>query len=271
MKFFLFVIAISFYNFSFASDTTISYSCKYRYTKQTDSTNKGSKFSDIMILTLFKSSTLYYSYLRQFGQRNFENDLQKNENSKDHTVTIDPKKNGSYFFTSESEVIEVDYLKKEIKVSDNLIGNAFTYTETLSTPMWKIENDTATILNQKCQKATTTFKGRNYIAWFAPSIPLNIGPWLFNGLPGLILKVSDTKNQFVFECVELNTPNSTTKVYKPYTDLQKISKKTLEAKKKLLAQNFIEYEQSEGHTLTENGHAPTKRPDKPYNPIELAQ
>lgn len=271
MKFFLFVMAISINNFCFASDTTASYSCKYRYTKQTDSTNKGSKFSDIMILTSFKSSTLYYSYLRQFGQRNFENDYQKNENSMDNTVTIDPQKIGAHFVNSESEVIEVDYLKKEIKVSDNLIGNAFTYTETLSIPIWKIENDTTTILNQKCQKATTTFKGRDYIAWFAPSIPFNIGPWLFNGLPGLILKVSDTRNQFVFECMELNTPNSTTKVYKPYAELQKISKKTLQAKKKLLAQNFNEYEQSEGHTITENGHAPAKQPDKPYNPIELAQ
>lgn len=270
MKNLLIILILTISNFCFGGDTT-SYSCEYRYTKQLDSTNKDSKFSDIMILTSFKFSTLYYSYLRQFGQRNFENDFQKDENNKNHTVTINPQKNGAYFLNSESEVIEIDYLKKQIKVTDKLILNAFTYTETLSTPIWKIEKDTMTILNQKCQKATTTFKGRNYIAWFAPSIPLNIGPWLFNGLPGLILKVSDTKNEFIFECLELNVPNSTTKVYKPYPNLQKISKKALQAKKKLLAQNFTEYEQSEGHTITENGQVPPKRPDKPYNPIEVAQ
>ena len=271
MKKFLIVLGLSISNFCFATDTTSSYSCEYRYTKQLDSTNNSLKFSDIMILTSFKSSTLYYSYLRQFGQRNFENDLQKDENSKDHTVIINSHKNGTYFLTSESEVIEIDYLKKEMNVSDKLVENAYTYTAPLMRPVWKIEKDTMTILNQNCQKATTTFKGRNYIAWFAPSIPINIGPWLFNGLPGLILKVSDTKNEFGFECIALNPPKSYTEVYKQYPDLQKISKKTLQAKKKLLAQNFNEYEQSEGHTITENGQVPAKRPDKPYNPIELAQ
>ena len=151
MKRFLIIFGLLISNFCFATDSTASYSCEYRYTKQLDSTNKQSTFSDVMVLTLFKNSTLYYSYLRQFGQRNFENDLQTRENSTDHTVKLDPQRNGAYSLKNESEVIEIDYLKKEIKVSDKLILNVFVYTETLSTPIWKIEKDTLTILNQKCQ------------------------------------------------------------------------------------------------------------------------
>jgi len=79
----------------------------------------------------------------------------------------------------------------------------------LSTFNWAIEPDTAEIFNYSCQKASLRFRGRNYEAWFAPQIPINDGPWKFFGLPGLILKIKDTDNQFDFECIGieyLNTP-----------------------------------------------------------------
>ena len=44
-------------------------------------------------------------------------------------------------------------------------------------------------------------RGRNYHAWFAPEIPLNEGPWKFNGLPGLILEVYDTQDHYHFTLI----------------------------------------------------------------------
>ena len=76
---------------------------------------------------------------------------------------------------------------------------------------WTIEPDTAVFFNYSCQKASLRFRGRNYEAWFTPQIPINDGPWKFFGLPGLILKVKDTDEQFDFECIGLeylNTPYS---------------------------------------------------------------
>ena len=74
---------------------------------------------------------------------------------------------------------------------------------------WAISSDTASFLDYHCQKATLKFRGRNYEAWFTPQIPVNDGPWKFFGLPGLILKVKDTENQFDLECIgleNLSTP-----------------------------------------------------------------
>ena len=39
---------------------------------------------------------------------------------------------------------------------------------------WKITKDTASFSGVKCQKATAYFKGRNWIAWYAPELPFQI-------------------------------------------------------------------------------------------------
>jgi GLPGLI family protein len=68
---------------------------------------------------------------------------------------------------------------------------------------WALYDDTLTIVGYTCQKATCYFRGRNYTAWFTTDIPVNNGPWKFGGLPGLILKVSDNDNFWVFECTAI--------------------------------------------------------------------
>jgi GLPGLI family protein len=57
---------------------------------------------------------------------------------------------------------------------------------------WIIDNDSKkTINNFECIKATTRFRGRDYIAYFTTQIPVSFGPYKFKGLPGLILEISN--------------------------------------------------------------------------------
>ncbi len=63
---------------------------------------------------------------------------------------------------------------------------------------WQIHPDTMTHLGYRCQKATCTWRGRDYEAWFTPEIPVNDGSMKFFGLPGLIVKVADTENTYIF-------------------------------------------------------------------------
>ena len=100
-------------------------------------------------------------------------------------------------------IVFKNYPSGSFTVTDRIMMDDYTYTEPYVEIEWEILPDTDTLLSYPCQKAVATFRGRSYEAWFAPAIPLNDGPWKFNGLPGLILKVSDTRQHYIFECIGL--------------------------------------------------------------------
>lgn len=87
--------------------------------------------------------------------------------------------------------------------SDMGRSNEYEVTEVLNFD-WTIDTDTkATILGYNCIKATCNYAGRSYDAWFTTEIPINDGPYKFNGLPGLIVKISDKDKEHEFELVEV--------------------------------------------------------------------
>jgi GLPGLI family protein len=73
-------------------------------------------------------------------------------------------------------------------------GNTF-YADTLHPMDWKLESEEKTVGGIPCKRATVRFKGRDYVAWYAPSIPILNGPWKLGGLPGLILEAGDTNGE----------------------------------------------------------------------------
>ena len=66
---------------------------------------------------------------------------------------------------------------------------------------WKISDSTKTFGSYPVQKAVTEFGGRNWVAWFTQDIPIPYGPYKFNGLPGLILELYDSKKEYYFKLV----------------------------------------------------------------------
>lgn len=82
--------------------------------------------------------------------------------------------------------------------------NAY-YTESYPLQQWKMGTETQTILGHRCQRATCHWRGRDFVAWFAPDIPVKAGPWKFGGLPGLILKLQDAMGVYRFEAVQISS------------------------------------------------------------------
>jgi GLPGLI family protein len=64
---------------------------------------------------------------------------------------------------------------------------------------WSISNISDTISGLYCQQATIHYGGRDYTAWYAPEIPISDGPYVFNGLPGLIVKITDSRGWYNFQ------------------------------------------------------------------------
>lgn len=114
----------------------------------------------------------------------------------------------------ESYQLYKDRASKKITVIDHVsaMGDKFRYEDEIGTLPWKITDIKDTIQNYVCQKATVHFRGRDYTAWFAPDIPVSDGPWKFTGLPGLILKVEDSSQLFVFSLIGLQQLSAPTPI-----------------------------------------------------------
>jgi GLPGLI family protein len=111
----------------------------------------------------------------------------------------------------ESYKIYKNYTDNTLIFTDErlILMGKIQYLEPINKQNWKIYNETQIIHGYKCQKATCTFRGRNYIAWFTHEIPVSDGPWKFTGLPGLIIKVYDTKEHYNFELYSLRKVKKT--------------------------------------------------------------
>ena len=87
-----------------------------------------------------------------------------------------------------------------------LMSGTFLYEEDYPSMTWEYTEDTATIAGHFTQKAVCKYGGRTWEAWFAPDLPFNDGPYLFCGLPGLIVKVADTQDHYRFEMLSAEIP-----------------------------------------------------------------
>lgn len=87
--------------------------------------------------------------------------------------------------------------------------NYYTYDEKFAPMDWHLEDDTITVCGYHCNKATTEYGGRKWIAWYTSELPISNGPWKLCGLPGLILQAHDSENIHNFTAFSFrkcNTP-----------------------------------------------------------------
>ncbi|MCT3672009.1 GLPGLI family protein [Elizabethkingia anophelis] len=107
------------------------------------------------------------------------------------------------------------YIKKELK--NNSVYKFITmptsmdqFNIKIEEPLnWQLTSDTKTIDNLKCQKAEVEYSGRQWIAWFTDEINVSDGPYIFKGLPGLIVQISDKDENYVFKLSKINKNNNT--------------------------------------------------------------
>lgn len=73
----------------------------------------------------------------------------------------------------------------------------------LNSCVWTITKETEKIAGFVCQRATTSLGGRSFEAWFTREVAISEGPYKFSGLPGLIVRVNDTRHYYTFELIKL--------------------------------------------------------------------
>ncbi|HEV2482086.1 MAG TPA: GLPGLI family protein [Puia sp.] len=180
-------------------DTALLY-IHYKFSHLRDTSNRANPYKENMVLVIGKNAAVYRSY-----QRQLENAAAK-KNIQQQISAGGPVQVNLHFTGSGSEYFQYPNDHKLVR-KESLFGN-FLVTESLPVINWQVTADTTTLGSLHCQKATGHFKGRDYIAWFCPDLPLHVGPWELNGLPGVIVEAYDDKKevQFLFDGVENVAP-----------------------------------------------------------------
>ena len=235
----------------------------YQYNYLTDSTNKLAQKEDLMILAIKDNKSYFYSEFKQIGDSLLEDDM---KNGIDLPNALKNKE--KYGLSKNSYFITKDFQSSQLLFSDKIMDNSYSYFEKIPKISWKILNKKEQILGYQTNQATARFAGRDYIAWFTTQIPVSDGPYKFQGLPGLILKITDTKNNFLFTAIAIeknkyvNTNSKMGKIIpttkEKYADLKKSS-----------VTNFVQFINSTSDVMVSPVNTSEKPKEKPYNPIEL--
>ncbi len=151
-------------------------------------------------------------------------------------------------------------------------GPTLEYKEKVPNFKWEIKNEKKKILGYLCQKAITTFRGRNYEAWFTSKIPLSEGPYKFGGLPGLILEIYDVAKHYTFSCIGIQKGKQEKSIVFWEWNTLKTTREKLNKTIKRMYKNpisFIKSTQKGVEIRDGNTDKEVKELSYPYNPIEL--
>lgn len=144
--------------------------------------------------------------------------------------------------------IEEDQLTEYSTMPRSLDSYNSWYTEAIPKQVWTLHDEKKIIIGYKCQRATCHFRGRDFEAWFAPDIPVKRGPWKFGGLPGLILKVYDKDNLYIFEAIGLESHRYPITRFNCYKDYHRSTREKVWKMQKAFNENW--YKATGAHRTT---------------------
>jgi len=170
---------------------------RYTFSHMRDTTQRDNFYTENMLLVIGKNASVYTSYDKINRDEEMKKKLEeqiRNQAGTTGNINI----SGSAY----KPVTPIDYFyfvnENKFFTKERII-TSYLIEETAPKINWKITKDTASFSGVKCQKALAYFKGRNWVAWFAPELPFQSGPWKLNGLPGLIVEAHDERNEVKFQ------------------------------------------------------------------------
>lgn len=172
------------------------YAVTYKFIYTIDTVNC-EKRTDMQVLKMGKAFSHYYSLFAE----------KTDSISLEGRYSEENRPQAHHWLKKDEKAVYTDYYQNyptagTLTVRSFIIKFDYEYSEPLVDFDWiMVPDSTLTILGYPCYLATTSFRGRQYKAYFTTEIPTQYGPWKFRNLPGLILRVSDTDNLFEWEAV----------------------------------------------------------------------
>ncbi len=157
----------------------------YEYKFISDSTNVDDVKTEMMFLDTTKDGSKYYSYTVFNSDSLMKVDLEKQLAATGSINVKSDMRKGSVRYS-----VTKTYPDYKINLHRRLGMDAYNISDDRKIN-WKILSEKEKIGEWNVQKAEADFAGRHWIAWFSTEIPIQDGPYKFNGLPGLIVKIED--------------------------------------------------------------------------------
>jgi GLPGLI family protein len=163
----------------------------YKFSHVRDTNNRAHPYTENMVLLVGKTASSYKSYDTQLQNELYRKQLQE-QVSAGGNFRLDHKVTGSgteyYQFINNKKLV-----RKELLV------NRYIISDVLPVINWHVSSDKANFGELHCQKASCHLKGRDYTVWFCTDLPVQVGPWKLNGLPGVIVEAYDARKEVVFK------------------------------------------------------------------------
>lgn len=175
----------------------------YELTYREDTNHLDRAKTEQMMLLIGDEVSFFQSYTAYRVLKNLRQATKDGTFARQYNVTKDDIPRYQY-------KVYKNHPKGKVTMMDHVfMMGSFLYEEDYPCMTWEYTEDTATIAGRFTQKAVCDYGGRTWEAWFAPELPFNDGPYVFCGLPGLIVKVADTQDHYRFEMLSVEIPEET--------------------------------------------------------------
>ncbi len=123
---------------------------------------------------------------------------------------------GKYSPKNDLQIIVGNPKRGKYTYYKQVLSSDLKYEDQVPSIKWQLNDSTKTICEYECKQAVGSVYGRTWTVWYSIELPLNYGPYILNGLPGLIMAARDSEGLFDFKAVGVeNAPeNALVSVYK---------------------------------------------------------
>ena len=133
---------------------------------------------------------------------------------------------------------------------------------------WQIGEETEEIMEYTCRKATCHHSGRDYTAWYAEDIALSDGPYIFRGLPGLIVAIASDDGEYAFKLNGMQEITFSSPIYLYDKKVQKYSREEVRKIIRNISENYSETIINQGRFRLKNPEDIQRIRNLSYNPLE---
>ena len=177
---------------------TTKYLVQYELTYRLDSTNLKSSATETLYLFTGSKQSVFMNHNTAHAE-----EIEVNLDRLQRTTGVRDWEEAGARNSIFEKMFYKNLENKSVWAIEKILDKKYGYQEPDIPLEWEVGEEIQSLYGYTVQVATTSFAGRDYIAWFTMEVPILDGPYLFSGLPGLIVELFDTEQHYHFKMLSV--------------------------------------------------------------------